>query len=186
MGAVTLSRKACRTLNFKNLWAKEEKEMKKIKAFAAALLALAVLLLCLTACGGVSESGYAAVVVETENEGDIKYLVFSVNLDELTDKSQGVYSVLEHLLADADSGFTYEIEGTYITSVMGVTPDSSKHEYIAIYTNEKADFAVPDAWTPVVPTVDYNGSTLTSSGLGVHSMTVNDGTVILFRMETWQ
>ena len=45
------------------------------------------------------------------------------------------------------------------------------------------DFAVPSEWSPVVPTATYGSITLTYSGVGLSSMHITDGTVVLFRVE---
>ena len=75
--------------------------------------------------------------------------------------------------------------GAYINTIASLYPDSSSGEYIAIYTTEECDFSVPTEYFPTVSTVTYKEKTLTFSGVGMSSMTVNDGSVILFRIEKY-
>jgi hypothetical protein len=75
--------------------------------------------------------------------------------------------------------------GAYINSISPLNPDALANEYIGIYTTEECDFSVPTEYFPTVSTVTYGDATLTYSGVGISSMTIKDGTVILFRLETY-
>ncbi len=160
----------------------------KTKKLLTLILALFVLTAALVSCGRVEDSGTATVVVETSENGETNYEVYYIDLSELKNKDEGALSLINHLLSDTDSGFVCDIQdagyGAYVNSVSTLVPDTTS-EYIAIYTSEKTDFAVPSEWQPTVPTVKYGDMILTYSGVGLSSMTVKDGTVILLRLETF-
>ncbi len=138
----------------------------------------------LTACQEVGSDGTAKIIIE-KRVGE--YLEYDINLSELNDKNEGTYSLLKYL--KEEKGLEYSIEdsgyGAFVNSIAGLTPNASLGEYVSLYTNEESDFAVPSEWMPTVPTVKYGEVTLTSSGVGISSMTVKDGTVILFRIESF-
>lgn len=162
--------------------------MKKIKKFTLVLLIAAVALLSLVSCSGgnVADSGTATVVIETGLEAD-PYHVYEVDLSKLEKRDEGVLSLLEYIAGEKDSTLYYSANfgggyGAYIDSIDVLTPDPQS-QYVAVYTTVKKDFAVPTEWAPTVSTAKYGEMTLTYSGVGISSMTVNDGTVILFRLE---
>lgn len=151
------------------------------------ILALAlVLALTFTACSGgdVGLTGTATLVIEGR---DGSYTTYDVDLSKLEKHDEGAISLLEYVASLEGSTLYYNVQwgggyGAYITSIGSLSPDPSC-EYISLYTSESADFAVPTEYMPTVSTVEYSGKTLTYSGVGLSSMHVNDGTVILFRVE---
>ncbi len=148
------------------------------------MLALILALSVLVSCGGVADSGTALVRIGAPNsEGVYEYTDYAVELSRLGDKSLGAVSLLDYIKEEND-GFDYSITeglyGAYIESVGGLLPSSGKGEYIAIYTSEKAD-----ATTGMDEPVTIDGSIYYYSGVGISSMTVNDGTVILLRLESY-
>ena len=160
--------------------------MKKANKILSALLVVAIMLIALVSCGGgnVASTGNAKIVVE-KAEGD--YTVYDVDLSKLENRDEGAMSLLEYVASLEGSTLYYNVQrgggyGAYITSIDTLTPNPM-NQYIAIYTTEKEDFAVPTEWTPTVPTVKYGEMTLTYTGVGLSSMHVQDGTVILFRLE---
>lgn len=159
--------------------------MKRTNKILAAILALAVMLICFASCGGdVALSGNATIVIETAED---TYAVYEVDLSKLLRHDEGAISLLEYIALLEGSTLYYNVQwgggyGAYITSIDALNPDPT-NQYIAIYTNEAADFAVPSEWSPTVPTVIYEGKTLTYVGVGLSSMHVKDGTIILFRIE---
>ncbi len=153
----------------------------------ALALALAALL-AFAACGTDVGSGTATVVVECVRDGETVQLSYSARLDDIADKSRGALSLIKHLNDSEESDFKCKTNdtgyGAYPISVLDTVPDTS-YQYIAVYTSEPTDHAVPSEWTPVVPTVKYGDMTLTYSGLALNLMHVNDGTVILLRIENF-
>ena len=160
--------------------------MKKANKILSLFLVVAVMLAALVSCGGgnVASTGNAKLVVE-KAEGD--YTVYDVDLAKLENRDEGAMSVLEYVASLEGSTLYYNVQwgggyGAYITSIDALNPNPM-NQYIAIYTTEEEDFAVPTEWTPTVATVKYGETTLTYSGVGLSSMHVKDGTVILFRLE---
>ena len=160
--------------------------MKKTNRLLALLLVIIVAAAALTSCfgGQAASTGTATIAIE-RGEGD--YVTFEVDLSKLTERNDGAFSLLKYIASQKDSTLYYNVQwgggyGAYITAIDTLSPNPT-NQYIAIYTSEKADFAVPTEWTPVVPTVQYGEMTLTYSGVGLSEMHVNDGTVILFRLE---
>ena len=160
--------------------------MKRITKIFTALIIIASILATLVSCGEgkVAKSGTAKIVVEN---GENDYTVYDVDLSELKSRDEGVISLLEHVASKEGSTLYYNVQwgggyGAYITSIGSLSPNP-QNQYISIYTSEKADFAVPTEWSPEVPTVKYGDMTLTYSGVGLSSMSIKDGTVILFRLE---
>ncbi|MBE6534696.1 MAG: aminoacyl-histidine dipeptidase [Ruminococcaceae bacterium] len=160
--------------------------MKKANRILSILLVVAMTLLALVSCAGgiVASTGTAKIVVE-KAEGD--YSVYEVDLSKLERRDEGAISLLEYIASLEGSTLYYNVQwgggyGAYITSIDTLNPNPA-NQYIAIYTTEEEDFAVPTEWTPTVPTVEYGDMTLTYTGVGLSSMHVKDGTVILFRLE---
>ena len=165
----------------------------KTKRILSLALALITAILVLVSCAGtnnVASNGTAFVVVETSAEGSDKYIVYEVELSKLEERSEGALSLLEYISAQKNSTLYYSATwgggyGAYINSIAPLYPDSFSNQYIAVYTTEECDFAVPNEYSPTVSTVKYGDMTLTYSGVGISTMTVKDGTVILFRMESY-
>ena len=159
--------------------------MKNLKRILGLLLTTVLLLSSLTAClgGSVGDNGKATVVIE---KSDGSFVSYEVDLAKIENKDGGMIPILDYLVADENTEFAYKTNdtgyGAYITEIDTLAPDETK-EYVAIYTSEEEVFAVPSEWSPVVPTVTYGSITLTYSGVGLSSMHITDGTVVLFRVE---
>jgi hypothetical protein len=159
--------------------------MKSLRRALALLLVAVAVLSALTGClgGSVGDEGTATVVIERR---DGTYAVYEVDLSKIEKKDSGMIPILDYLVADKNTDFTYKTNdtgyGAYITAIDTLTVDETK-EYVAIYTTYESDFAVPSEWSPVVPTVTYVSITLTYSGVGLSSMHITDGTTVLFRVE---
>ena len=153
------------------------------------MAAIFTILACLVSCGGnVSESGTACVVIENATGSAEPYTVYEVELSKVQNKNEGALALLEYIASIEGSTLYYSASwgggyGAYVNSIGSLSP--SPTEFIAVYTSNEADFATPDAYMPVVSTVDYNGMTLTYSGYGISQMNIKDGTVVLFRLESW-
>lgn len=160
--------------------------MKNVKSIISTVALALVLALALTACtgGDVGLVGTATLVIEGRDGG---YTTYEVDLSKLERHDEGAISLLEYVASLEGSTLYYNVQwgggyGAYITSIGSLSPDPSC-EYISLYTSESADFAVPTEYMPTVSTVEYSGKTLTYAGVGLSSMHINDGTVILFRVE---
>ena len=165
--------------------------MKKTKLLSI-ILVLALVLSALISCSSesVAKTGTAKIVVEYSGEGGITYDVYDVDLSLLEKRSEGALSLLEYIASQQGSKLYYSVNfgggyGAYINSIGALYPVSSNGEYISVYTTEECDYAVPTEYFPTVSTASYGEKTLTYSGVGISSMTVNDGTVIMFRLEKY-
>lgn len=98
---------------------------------------------------------------------------YTVELDKV-DQSKGIMGVLEYL--KQEKGLEYESDdtgyGAFLTKV-GVL-EQSGGTYIYLYTSVEKDADVSQYAT----TIDYNGKTLCSSGVGASEMTIEDDCVI--------
>ncbi len=151
------------------------------------VLVLVLAALCLVSCAekrNIDSSGTAKLIVEN-SEND--YTVYEVDLAKLEKRTGGAMTVLEYVAMQEGSTLYYNVQwgggyGAYITAIGTLNPKASS-EYISIYTSEEADFAIPTEYMPTVMTVNYNENTLSYAGVGLSSMHIKDGTVILFRLE---
>ena len=162
--------------------------MKKTRILSLILASLVVLSL-LVSCGKktVDEEGAATVVVALR---DGTFEAYEVNLSLLESSDEGALSLLEYLASKEGSGFTYTVNtsggyGAYVEAISSLKPQAMSNEYISVYTSEESDFAVPTEYMPSVASIEYNGIILKYSGVGISSMTIKDGTVILFCLETY-
>ena len=149
----------------------------------ALILTAIVALMAFSSCGyifgEVAEQGDVTVVIENT---DGTYDVFEAKLDSVENKKEGVKGVVEHLgqrkdrlcVEMTDGGY-----GAYVSAIGSIREDSSRGKYVMVYTS-----VVTDSYEGA-PTVEYEGVTLYQSGVGISGMSVNEGTVILFRLESY-
>lgn len=129
--------------------------------------------------GDVAEQGDVTVAIENT---DGTYDVFEAYLENVENKDEGAKGVLEYLnqrsdrlyLEMADGGY-----GAYVTAIGSIKEDSAAGSYVMVYTSVASDSYEG------APTVKYEGMTLYQSGVGISGMKVEEGTVILFRLETY-
>ena len=165
---------------------KGKKMNKKIRSTVSAALAIILLLLTfLVSCTGeLPSEGEVTVLVEV-SEGE--YLTYPVTLSNIEDKSRGAVSILEYLGSLSENKLEYDIVnstyGAYVNSIGPLVPVGN--QYISVYTSVESEFSVPTADMPVVSSVVWEGVTLKYCRVGLSSMTVTDGTVILFRLESF-
>lgn len=128
--------------------------------------------------GGVADTGAVTVVIE--NSGEFKE--YKIALEKVENKDEGALGVLEALQADKRDPLHLKVEdgafGAYITEIGDLK--NSGGGYIMVYTSNKTDSYEG------APTVAYNDTTLYQAGVGVSSMTVSEGCVILFRVEVYE
>ncbi len=117
--------------------------------------------------------GVATLVVAGEEIAE-----YEVELDGL-DLSEGVISLLKSL--KSDGVLDYSMSGTMLESVGDVANDAAANKWIYVYTSVAADADVSQYAT----TVEYNGQTLTSSGVGASDMHIEDGAVIYIGLISW-
>lgn len=146
-------------------------------------LALALLIICslfsLAACsdnqGTDSTTTTTAAQVETMTLviGTETPVSYTVDLSKVEIK-EGLMSVLEYLkttenleYASDDTGY-----GAFLTKVGAL--EQKDNSYIYLYTSVEKDMDVSQYAT----TVEFEGKTLTSSGVGASEMTVEDGCII--------
>lgn len=150
------------------------------KKILALLLALVIGLLALTSCdilwGDVADEGKVTVVVEN---ADGTYEVHDANLSKVENKSEGAKGIIEHL--NKNSNLYLEMVdstyGAYVSAIGSIKESFADNKYVMVYTSVATDSY------DGAPTVQYEGVTLYQAGLGLSGMTVDAGTVILFRLE---
>ena len=142
------------------------------------IIAITLSLLFAVACGSVAEEGTVRIVIDSGES----QTVYEASLSDIEKKDSALY-ILNYFKENRGLALDYveSIYGGYIGSIGGLTPDAQNNEYISIYTSEECDFGV----APFDTQVEYRGMTLTASGVDISSMTVRDGTVILFRIESY-
>ena len=106
-------------------------------------------------------------------------------LQRLKDKVDIVICIhagaIEEKKVRADFGLSYDADETdFITAIGSIEQDPSAGAYVMVYTSVKTDSYEG------APTVQYGEMTLYQSGVGVKDMTVEDKTVILFRLEVYE
>ena len=146
-----------------------------------ALILFVSLLLSLISCdllwGKVDDSGKVTVVVENI---DGSYDVFTASLDDVENKSEGAKGIIEHLKKENNLQveMVESTYGAYVAGIGKIHEDSSAGKYVMVYTSVASDGYDGGA------TVDYNGTTMHMAGVGLSGMSVEAGTIILFRLES--
>ena len=143
-----------------------------------ALITVIVMMLALSACNNDSDSAGEMTLV-IAGDSITKY---EVDLDDV-EITEGLVSVLKHL--NKEEGLEYEISGTYLNKVGEVennAANAAEGKYLYIYTSVAEDIDV----SQFAETVEYEGKTLTSSGVGATEMHIDDGCVIYIGYLIWQ
>ena len=152
------------------------------KRLFALILATLMLTLSLVSCdlflGEVAEEGDITVVVENT---DGSYDVYKTYLEEVENKKEGAKGVVEHLEGREDSPLYLEMTdstyGAYVSAIGSIKESAADKMYVIVYTSVATDSY------DGAPTLDYEGATLYQAGMGLSSMAVPAGGVILFRLE---
>ena len=138
------------------------------------------MLLSFASCKKIAEVGDVTVVVEN---GEGKYEVYKTYLENVKNKTEGAFGVLENLQEREDDPLHLVCEngtyGAFITEIGSIKENASEGAYIMIYTSVASD-SYPDA-----PTVTYGDALLYSAGVGANMLTVEAGTILLFRLEVY-
>ncbi|MBQ8322175.1 MAG: hypothetical protein IJX92_07405 [Clostridia bacterium] len=144
-----------------------------------ALLLALIMMLSLAACqmpegeGDTADAGKMTLVLA----GD-ETVVHEVDLAEL-DVTNGLVSVLDYLKSEGK--LDYAITAGYLDSVGELENNADTGEYIYIYTSVAEDADV----TQWAKTVEYDGKTLTSSGVGAADMHIEADAVIYIGLIVW-
>ena len=173
--------------SLKYLTERKAKTMKKNFERILALILALVMVLAFAACnltetGDDTDNGAgeqdavqktATLVLETDPKTE-----FEIDLNKV-EITNGLLSVLDYLKAEGKLDYT----GTsgYLDKVGTLENDAAAGKYIYIYTSVVADADVSQYAT----TVEYNGMTLTSSGVGASDMHIEDGAVIYIGLISW-
>lgn len=141
------------------------------------LLSLVVVLVLVVAFALV-----ACVPQNNPQEGTCTIVVgekaYTVDLSKVT-ITDGLFSVLDYL--KDNQGLTYSATDGYLNSIDSLANNYETGEYIYIYTSVKADFDVSE----YASTKEYNGATLTSSGVGGKEMHIEKDCIILITLIKW-
>jgi hypothetical protein len=162
---------------------KKRKRGKKMKTRILSLaLALVLVVMAMTSCGllwgEVAEGGDVTVVIEN---ADGTYEVYKTYLEDVENKQEGAKGVIEHLSERENNPLYLEMVdstyGAYVSAIGSIKEDGDSSLYVMVYTSVTADSYEG------APTLDYEGITMHQAGLGLSGMSVEEGTVILFRLE---
>ena len=145
-------------------------------------LVLVMIIMAMTSCdflwGDVADSGFVTVVVEN---ADGTYDVYKTYLEEVANKQEGAKGIIEHLNAKEENPLYLEMVdstyGAYVSAIGSIKEDFTTSTYVMVYTSVATDSYEG------APTVDYEGVTMYQAGLGLSGMSVEEGTIILFRLE---
>ena len=144
----------------------------KMKKILALLLALCLTVCALASCSAIGEGKATVVVAGAET------VEYTVNLGKV-EGDKGLISVLDYL--KQKEGLDYSVTGTMLDYVGDVKNDYDKGEYVYLYTSVQKDKDVTE-WAT---TIDYKGTTLTSSGVGATDMSLEDGAIIYVGIIKW-
>ena len=115
----------------------------------------------------------ATLVLETDPKTE-----FEIDLDKV-EITNGLLSVLDYLKSEGK--LDYKETSGFLDKVGSLENDAAAGKYLYVYTSVAADADVSQYAT----TVEYNGMTLTSSGVGASDMHVEAGAVIYIGLIVW-
>ncbi len=163
--------------------------MKRLSKIIALILALSFAVCAFCACGDPVKDNTpeaqttSTVEVGNQNSGKVvkivvggaNEMVYSVDYSEIS-LDEGVLSIFKYL--DSIGKLSYKADdsgyGAFLTQVGDLKQDESTATYIYLYTSIVKDQDVSAYATEKV----WNGNKLISSGLGVTSMSVENGAII--------
>lgn len=141
------------------------------------IAAIIVAMFAFTACTDGKGKGDVTIVIAANGD----YKEYYVDASKVN--GEGALAAIEYLKDKKELNLVTEsgAYGAYITEIGDLKPDSGKNEFIAIYTSVEKDFDVSEYAT----TIKYDGRTLTSSGLGISSMSTEEDAIIYFEIQSW-
>ena len=145
----------------------------KLFRLLALTVAFATALLSLASCMGTEANDKVGTVrLVIYDESPVEY---TVDLS-LVGEGDGLIPVLDYLAESEGVSYTAEGGGygAYLTALGTLKESAIEGKYLYVYTSVEADFDV----SVYASTLEYNGMTLTSSGVGISEMTLTDGAVI--------
>ena len=147
--------------------------MKNFSKVAVVVCLALALVLCAVACQPDTPSKGEVTIVIAPLEGEATE--YTVDLSDIAEDG-GVVAILDYLQANKGLKYTSEDRGygAYLTKVGVLEEKPEEGEFIYLYTSVAKDFDVSE----YASTVEYQGKTLTDSGVGVSSMSVEDGAII--------
>lgn len=150
---------------------------RRIFGVVAFLLLIALTLTALVGCrenGDVSDVGTATVVVAVGE--DVR--AYEIPLDRL-DGEKGAIALLEYLKEEGKLDYTAKDAGygPYLTRVGHLEERASEGVYVGIWTSVESDI---DRESSYATKVEYNGTELWSSSVGMGELNVPDGAIIYF------
>lgn len=152
----------------------EKMKLKKLLTVFAVMVAFAFVL---AGCGDPTVKpldGTATVVIDGSQQK-----VYTVDLKKngFTTEDRG-WDLVIWLADNEELSFTASSSayGKYFTSIGELREDAASYTYISVYTSVEKDFST---YEPVLK-VDYEGKTLTMSGVGISGMHLESGCVIYF------
>ena len=151
--------------------------MKKFLLLLFTLLFSTVMTLSLIACSNQLHTGKVRIVINSEQVEEIVY-----DLKDMDKETFTAFDILLDLKNDGiiDLRYTVSAYGNYLTKVGDISEGDGY--YIVIYTNEQKDKDV----SVYAKTITYDGVEVTTSGVGIDMLTVNDGTVLYFNLEKFE
>ncbi len=158
-----------------NRESKSEARHAPVSSFCSKILAIVLLLtlcLCLGGCQTPNGTEGTVTFVVAKGEDTDTYIVPLSIFEQAPD----AFDVLDFL--EEECGLDYEAlegaYGVYLTKVGDIVEDGAAGVYVGLWTSYEGDFDV----SVLATEVDYNGKTLTSSGVGLSSMHIEDGVII--------
>lgn len=147
--------------------------MKNFSKVAVIVCIMLALVLCAVACQPDTPSKGEVTIVIAPLEGEATE--YTIDLSDIAEGG-GVVAILDYLQANKGLKYTSEDRGygAYLTKVGVLEEKPEAGEFIYLYTSVAKDFDVSE----YASTVEYQGKTLTNSGVGVSSMSVEDGAII--------
>ena len=143
--------------------------MKKLLA----LLLVVMTVFAFAACSQneVVAEGTVTIVEYVADGDDIEYVVDLAKVENAT----SLFDVLTYLKNEKSLTFEYSGEGesTFCTAFGSLSQDTANGIYLYLYTSVESDFDV----SGFEKTMTYKNQTLTSSGVGVTQMKLEDGAV---------
>ena len=146
--------------------------MKKFCKALAIILVFLTLAFAFTACSGAD--GEVKIIVINGDQAQ-EYVI-----DTTGSEMGDLLDAFEYLKEDTGCDFTYELSGTFLTSVNGYSANSSSNEFWAIYTDlEIGGIKYYDiSWG----TVTYNGVEYASASKGVGELPLNGGSTYIIKL----
>lgn len=138
----------------------------------ALAVAIAIALLSFTACGGTQNDAEGTIRLVIFDESAVEY---TIDLSELGE-GDGLIPALDYLAENEGVSYTATDGGygAYLTALGSLKESAAEGKYLYVYTSVESDFDV----SAYAMTVEYDGVTLTSSGVGISEMSLTDGAVI--------